>query len=154
MMEKTKAISSSNISKEEAKKIKILEEKNKKKMEEKEKERKYEEESRIKKVELEKKKSEEKEKLMEIIKTQDYIDGFWDVNKMTKFIFEKYKKEYDLLKEKNINDKVAMTILMIYYIKNEYFELLTELVMIVKKGEVYIKKEINCSYDEIIEKIK
>ena len=123
-------------------------------MEEKEKERKYEEESRIKKVELEKKKSEEKEKLMEIIKTQDYIDGFWDVNKMTKFIFEKYKKEYDLLKEKNINDKVAMTILMIYYIKNEYFELLTELVMIVKKGEVYIKKEINCSYDEIIEKIK
>ena len=73
---------------------------------------------------------------------------------VSKFIFEKYKKEYYLLKEKNINDKVAMTILMIYYLKNEYFELLTELVMIIKKGEIYIKKEINIIYEEIIEKIK
>ena len=147
-------LSSSKISKEEEEKKKKIEEKNLKIKEEKEKERKYEEESRIKKAELERKKSEEKEKLMKIIKTQDYIDGFWDVNEMTKFIFEKYKKEYDLLKEKNINDKVAMTILMIYYLKNEYFELLTELVMIIKKGEIYIKKEINISYEEIIEKIK
>ncbi len=91
---------------------------------------------------------------MLIIKTQDYIDGFWDINEKTKFIFEKYKKEYELLKEKNINDKVSMTILMIYYLKKEHFELLSELLMIIKKGEVYIKKEINCSYEEIIEKIK
>ena len=104
---------------EREKKIKILEEKNKKILEEKEKERKYEEESNMKKAELERKKSEEKEKLMKIIKTQDYIDGFWDVNDMTKFIFEKYKKKYDLLKEKNFDDKVAMTILMIYYLKTE-----------------------------------
>ena len=147
--------SSSNISnEEEEKKKKILEEKNKKIQEEKEKEKKYEEESRIKKAELERKKLEEKEKLMKIIKTQDYIDGYWDVNEMTKFIFEKYKKEYELLKDKNFDDKVAMTILMIYYLKNEHFELLTELVMIIKKGEVYIKKETKSSYEEIIEKIK
>ena len=123
-------------------------------MEEKEKERKYEEESNMKKAELERKKSEEKEKLMKIIKTQDYIDGFWDVNDMTKFIFEKYKKKYDLLKEKNFDDKVAMTILMIYYLKTEHFKLLTELLMIIKKGEVYIKKETKSSYEEIIENIK
>ncbi len=123
-------------------------------MEEKEKERKYEEESNMKKAELERKKSEEKEKLMKIIKTQDYIDGFWDVNDMTKFIFEKYKKEYDLLKKKNFDDKVAMTILMIYYLKTEHFKLLTELLMIIKKGEVYIKKETKSSYEEIIENIK
>ena len=147
--------SSSNIlNVEEEKKKKILEEKNKKLEEEKEKERKYEEESLIKKAELERKKLEEKEKLMKIIKTQDYIDGYWDANEMTKFIFEKYKKEYELLKEKNFDDKVAMTILMIYYLKNEHFELLTELVMIIKKGEVYIKKETKSSYEEIIEKIK
>ena len=139
---------------EREKKIKILEEKNKKIMEEKEKERKYEEESNMKKAELERKKSEEKEKLMKIIKTQDYIDGFWDVNDMTKFIFEKYKKKYDLLKEKNFDDKVAMTILMIYYLKTEHFKLLTELLMIIKKGEVYIKKETKSSYEEIIENIK
>ena len=108
----------------------------------------------MKKAELERKKSEEKEKLMKIIKTQDYIDGFWDVNDMTKFIFEKYKKKYDLLKEKNFDDKVAMTILMIYYLKTEHFKLLTELLMIIKKGEVYIKKETKSSYEEIIENIK
>ena len=150
----TQTTSISKISNEEEEKKKKIEEKKKKLEEEKEKERKYEEEILMKKIELQKKKSEEKEKIMKIIKTQDYIDGFWDVNEMTKFIFEKYKKEYDLLKEKNINDKVAMTILMIYYLKNEHFELLSELVMIVKKGEVYIKKEINQSYEEIIESIK
>ena len=121
--ENTQATSSSKISNEEEEKKEKLEKINKKIEEEKKRERKYEEESLIKKEELERKKSEEKEKLMKIIKTQDYIDGFWDVNEKTKFIFEKYKKEYDLLKEQNINDKVAMTILMIYYLKNEHFEL-------------------------------
>ena len=33
---------------------------------------------------------------MKIVKTQDYINGFWEINEMTKFIFKKYKKEYDL----------------------------------------------------------
>ena len=146
--------SSFKTSKEDKEKMEKIIEKNKKIKEEKEKERKYEEESRLKKAELERKKSEEKEKIMTMIKTQDYIEGFWDVNEMTKFIFEKYKKEYDLLKEKNISDKVAMIILIIYYLKNEHFELLTELVMVIKKGQIFIKKEINCSYEEIIEKIK
>ena len=47
-----------------------------------------------------------------------------------------------------------MTIFIIYYLKNEYFELLTELVLIIKKEEVYIKKEINCSCKEIMKKTK
>ena len=91
---------------------------------------------------------------MKMVKTQDFIEGFWDVNELTKFIFEKYKKEYDSLKQKNISDKVTMTILVIYYLKNEHFELLNELVMIITKGQAFIKKEINCGYEEIIEKIK
>ena len=121
---------------------------------EKKQEREYEEESRAKNRELEEKKLKEKEKIMKMIKTQDYIEGFWDVNNLTKFIFEKYKKEYDSLKQKNINDKVAMTILVINYLKDEHFDLLNELLLIIKKAEAYIKKEINCSYEEIIEKIK
>ena len=31
---------------------------------------------------------------MKIIKTQDIINGFWEINKQTKIILEKYKKEY------------------------------------------------------------
>ena len=121
---------------------------------EKKQEREFEEESGAKNLELEEKKLKEKEKIMKMIKTQDYIEGFWDVNNLTKFIFEKYKKEYDSLKQKNINDKVAMTILVINYLKNEHFDLLNELLLIIEKAETYIKKEINCSYEEIIEKIK
>ena len=121
---------------------------------EKKQEREFEEESSAKNLELEEKKLKEKEKIMKMIKTQDYIEGFWDVNNLTKFIFEKYKKEYDSLKQKNINDKVAMTILVINYLKNEHFDLLNELLLIIEKAETYIKKEINCSYEEIIENIK
>ena len=94
---------------------------------------------------------------MEIIKTQDFIEGFWEINDKTKIIIEKYKKEYELLKglkDKNINDKIALTILVIYYINNEYFDLIGDLVMIIKKAKLFIKKEINFSYEEIIEQIK
>ena len=64
---------------------------------------------------------------MKIIKTQDIINGFWEINKQTKIILEKYKKEYKLLKAltvKNIDDKVLMTILVIYYINKEHLILL------------------------------
>ena len=59
-----------------------------------------------------------KDKVMEIIKTQDFLDGFWDVNNKTESIKKKYKKEFDLLlglkKQNNkINEKVVMTVLII-----------------------------------------
>ena len=99
----------------------------------------------------------EKDKLMEIINTQDFIDGFWEENKKTKIIKEKYKKEYNLLenlKNKNIDNKVAMTIIIIYYIKKEHPELLNELMMIIKKAELFIQKQTNDSYENIIKEIK
>ena len=116
-------------------------------------EREYEEKNLIETREL-KKQMEEKEQIMKMIKTQDNIEGFWDVNDSTEFIFEKYKKQYDSLKQKNLSDKVVMTILVIYYLKNQNLYFSNELLMIIIKAESYIKKEINCSYEEIIEKIK
>ena len=94
---------------------------------------------------------------MKIIKTQDIINGFWEINKQTKIILEKYKKEYKLLqglKDKNIDDKVAMTILIIYYINKEHLNLIRMLIMIIKKAKLFIEKEIKYSYEEIVENLK
>ena len=113
-----------------------------------------EEESRIKGEELERKKLAEKEEIMKIIKTQDFINGYWEINEKTKIILEKCKKEYELLKglkDIKIDDKVAMTILIIYYINKEHFKLVSELAMIFKKAKLFIEKETKCSYEEIVE---
>ena len=93
---------------------------------------------------------------MKMINTQDFIDGFWEENNYTKKIKEKYQKEFDLLKNlenKNINDKIALTILVIYFITKEHSELLKDLIMIIKKGKIFIQKEINDNYENIIKKI-
>ena len=101
-------------------------------------------------------KEEEKEKIMEIIKTQDFIGGSWDINEKTKIIIKKYKKEFILLKnlkDKNIDDKVAITILIIYFINKEHSELLKELIMIIQKGKLFIKEKTKDSYENIIKEI-
>ena len=90
---------------------------------------------------------------MKIIKTQDFIEGFWDINETTKFIIEKYKKEYEGLKLKFNNDKIIMTVLIIYYLNKEYNELLKELIMIIKKAKIYIQTIANCSYEDIIKEL-
>ena len=100
-----------------------------------------------------KEKSEEKDEIMKMIKTQDFIEGFWDINETTKFIIEKYQKEYEELKLKYKNDKIIITILIIYYLNKECIYVLKELVMIIKKAKSYIQKEINCSYEDIVEKL-
>ena len=97
-----------------------------------------------------------KQNLMKMINTQDFIDGFWEENNYTKIIKEKYQKEFDLLKNlenKNINDKIALTILVIYFITKEHSELLKDLIMIIKKGKIFIQKETNDNYENIIKEI-
>ena len=89
-------------------------------------------------------KNTEKDSLMNIINTQNFVEGFWDINDKTKIVKEKYQKEFDLLKglkDENIDDKVAITIIIIYYINKEYSKYLTELVMLIKKGKMFIKKK-------------
>ena len=99
------------------------------------------------------KKLEEKEKIMKIVKTQDFIEGFWEINEATKFLIEKYKKEYEKLKLEYSKDKVIITVLMIYYLNKECFELISELIMIIKKAKDFIQKETNVGYEDIVEKL-
>jgi hypothetical protein len=97
-----------------------------------------------------------KDDVMKIINTQNFIEGYWSENKQTKIIKEKYQKEYNLiknLKNEKINDNVAITIIIIYFIYNEHFELLKELSRIIKKAKLFIKKEIKISYEQIIKDI-
>ena len=97
-----------------------------------------------------------KENIMKIINTQDFVGGSWDINDKTKIIKEKYEKEFELLKglkDKNIDDKIAMTILIIYFINKEHSELLKELVMIIKKGISFIQEKTNDTYENIIKEI-
>ena len=93
---------------------------------------------------------------MNMINTQDFIKGFWEENEYTIIIKEKYIKEYNSLKELkdiNINNRLIMTILVILFINKEQKELLDELFMIIKKAKIFIQKETNDSYENIIKKI-
>ena len=87
---------------------------------------------------------------MKIINSQNFIEGFWDINNKTKIIQKKYEKEFKLLKGKNI---VAMTIIIIYLINKELQELIEELVMILKKAKLYIQDKIGDSYENNIKKV-
>jgi len=110
------------------------------------------------KKEIEEKKEEEdlkldlnkKDDVMKIINSQNFIEGFWDINGKTKIIQKKYEKEFKLLKEKNIDDITAMTIIIIYFINKEHQELIEELVMILKKAKLYIQDKAKDSYENII----
>ena len=89
---------------------------------------------------------------MKIINSQNFINGFWDINNKTKIIQNKYEKEFKLLKGKNIDDIIAMTIIIIYFINKEHKELIEELVMILKKAKLYIQDKSGDSYENIIQK--
>ena len=89
----------------------------------------------------------------EIIKEQNFIEGFWDINKKTEIIKKKYEKEFKLLKDKNYDDRIVLTILIIYFINKEHSELLKELVHIIQKAKNFIKKKSKNSYDNIIQNL-
>ena len=92
----------------------------------------------------------------EIVNDQNFVEGYWEISEKTKKIKEKYENEFKLLKElkdKNINDNIAITILIIYFINKEHSELLNELFLIIQKAKNYIKKNTNDSYENIIKEI-
>ena len=98
----------------------------------------------------------EKDDIMKIINTQNFINGFWEANEYTNIIKEKYKEEFNLLigiKNKNITDKVAITFLIIYFIEKEHPELLDELLMIIKKAKIFILNETKETYENITKEI-
>ena len=97
-----------------------------------------------------------KDDIMKIINTQDFVNGFWEVNEYTNIIKEKFKKEYNILKgikNKNITDNVAITFLIIYFIDKEHPELVDELLMIIKKAKIFILNEAKETYENIIKEI-
>ena len=57
------------------------------------------------------------------------------------------------IKNKNINDNIAITILIIYFINKEHPELLQDLMMIIKKAKIFIQKETKDNYENIIKEI-
>ena len=98
----------------------------------------------------------EKESIMKMIGTQNFIEGFWEENEYTKKIKEKYQKEYDLIKgikNKNMNEIIALTIIIIYFMNKEHSNLISELIMIIKKAKQFILKETKDTYDNIIKEI-
>jgi len=120
------------------------------------KEKECNKESESIKVEEKKINLNEKENIMKMIGTQNFIEGFWEENEYTKIIKDKYQKEYDLIKEiknKNMNEKIALTILIIYFMNKEHSNLISELIMIIKKAKQFILKETKDSYDNIIKEI-
>ena len=97
-----------------------------------------------------------KDDIMKMINTQDFVSGFWEINEQTKLVKEKYNKEFELLKglkDKNIDDKIAITVLIIYFINKEHPDLLKELVMIMKKAKLFIQQKTKDSYDNIVKEI-
>ena len=97
-----------------------------------------------------------KEHIMKMINTQDFIEGSWEVNIYTKKILEKYIKEYNLIKKlekKNIDDNTALTILIIYFINKNHPELLKDLLMIIKKAKMFIEKKTKDKYEKIIKEL-
>ena len=111
-------------------------------------------EKEVEKVDEDKRVIKDKNSVMKIINTQDFIQGFWDVNDSTKIIKDKYQKEFDLLKGlEGVDEKVAMTILIIYFVSKEHNELLKQLVLIIKKGKQFIQKIMKDSYENIIKKV-
>ena len=103
----------------------------------------------------EKKNRNKKDDIMKIINTQDFINGFWEVNEYTNIIKEKYKEEFQRIKNKfkNIKDRAAITSLVIYFIEKEHPELLDELLMIIKKAKKFIFNEAKETYENIIKEI-
>ena len=94
--------------------------------------------------------------IMTTINTQNFVSGFWDINDKTKKIKNLYEKEFNLLinlKDKNIDNTIAMTIIMIYFINKQHSELLKELIMIIKKAKMYIQEKTKNSYENIIKEI-
>ena len=90
---------------------------------------------------------------MKIINTQDEIEGSWDENMETKIIKEKYLKEYNLLmglKDKNMTNKIALTVIIILLIEKEHKNLIGELSLIIKKAKIFIKNEIKMTYENLI----
>ena len=101
--------------------------------------------------------------IKEMILSQDIIDGNWSLNSQTQFLIRNYSDIYNKIKkyvEKfNVGEKkenIIITILVIYYLKNNKEICQSEYILIINKGLQYLQdigiKEL--LYENIESKIK
>ena len=94
--------------------------------------------------------------LKKLIRCQNFVEGFWDINNETEIIKAKYGKEFKLLKKlegKNIDDNVDMNIIIIYFINKEYSKYVNEMMIIIKKAKLYVQTKVGYSCEKIINEI-
>ena len=97
-----------------------------------------------------------------LIKSQDFIDGFWKKNAEFDKILENkdikdvYNKICKFYHDKNITDdikeKICCTFIVVYYVLNEKKEFLADLILIINKGKKYIKSS-GYAYDDLLKEI-
>ena len=110
---------------------------------------------------MEDKKQDEKKEinfsLNELVLTQDIFDGFWDLNPQINLLIEKEKKVYEkieeIMKERNINDqRIKITLLVLYYFRaNNSFNKI-EYSLIIKKGTSFLENN-GVNYKDILSHI-
>ena len=94
--------------------------------------------------------------IKDLINDQNFLEGYQEINENTEKVKENDENEFKLLKElkdKNINENIAITILIIYFINKDHSELLNELFMIIEKSKNFIKINTKDSYENFIKEI-
>ena len=99
-------------------------------------------------------------KELDLIMTQDTIEGFWNENNETKKLiniitlskFNKIKNEIIALNKGENGTKIIYTVLVIYYLKKEYQDELQEFKLIINKAIKFLKKN-GIDYNSIVSKI-
>ena len=91
--------------------------------------------------------------LNELILTQDIFEGFWDLNPQTNLLIEKERKAYEkieeIMKERNVNDqRIKVTLLVLYYLKSKDSFNKIEYSLIIKKGINFLKNK-GIHYEDI-----
>ena len=99
---------------------------------------------------------------MKLILSQNIIEGYWDENQETKElnnILDKDEIDKINIKIKSLNKKeedekrIKYTILVIYYLNNNFSEKMDEYKLIIHKGKKYLLNQ-GIQYDEFIKEIK
>ena len=97
---------------------------------------------------------------MNIIISQDIIEGFWNENDKTKKLidiitsdkFEKIKNKVIALNKGENEIKIIYTILVIYYMKTKCADNLDEYVLVINKANKFLEKN-GIDYDDIVSDI-
>ena len=97
---------------------------------------------------------------MDLIMSQDAIEGFWDENEETKKLidiisldkFNKIENKVNALNKLENGKKIIYTILVIYYLKTNLVQKLNEFKLVLLKAYKFLKEN-GINYDNIVSDI-